>query len=296
MSLTVKWKFSPLVTLTLSEAACLTVGQLKERLSPLCGLPIEGQRLIHNGRVLTGDSESLGDHLPSDKDCTVHLVGKPLPETPPAQAVPIPAAPQMPPFMSALGLDAASMPENIGQYGSYLKGVLENPMMCELIGDTVTNSPMMRQMLGPVADQVKQVLNDPQQRKWALDMACNPNLAREQMRINDMSLDRALASDPAAYGALLNLTRQQEDPPIPFPFPIPRCSEEDESPRLARTMVICMTAEEADFWQRAGSQHDFRIDMLLDRLRERFGSDPEAMVRWFQDQFPAPESKPLPPD
>lgn len=296
MSLTVKWKFSPLITLTLSEATRLTVGQLKERLSPLCGLPIEGQRLIYNGRVLTGDSESLGDHLPSDKDCTIHLVGKPLPETPPAQTVPISAAPQMPPFMSALGLDAASMPENMGQYGSYLRGVLQNPMMCELIGDTVTNSPMLRQMLGPIADQVKEVLNDPQQRKWALDMACNPNLAREQMRINDMSLEHALASDPAAYGALLNLTRQP-DPEIKE-RPLFSVSSEpaDPSPKPARTMVICMTADEADFWQRASFDYNFRIDVLLDRLRDRFGSDPEAIVRWYHEQFPLPEQTLLPPD
>lgn len=305
MSLTVKWKFNAVLTVPLSEAADLTVGQLKERLCPLCGLPPDAQRLVHNGRVLADVNESLAVHLPLDKNSTIHVVGKAVPEVPPVQTLPN-SGPELPPFMTALGLDqlpgvnAASLPESLGQYGGYLKGLLENPTMRNLIGETMTNSPMMREMLGPAADQVMDVLNDPQQRAWALDMACNPGMAREQMRINDMSLERALFSDPSAYGTLLNMARQTADqierPTTTTASPITVSSEPTTPLKPGRTMIICMTADEADFWQRISFDFNFQIDVLLDRLRARFGSDPEGMVRWYHEQFPDPETTPLPPD
>lgn len=231
--------------ITVSVELGVLVSDLKQTLasSDKANVPASQQRLIYRGHVMKDERTLESYGLAAEH--TVHLVkglapGAAVAATP---AAPAPIAPSpannagnmgggfggmggMGGGMGGFGGGAGGAPDfnqmqqQLQQNPGMMRDMLNSPMMRGAMDEMSRNPEMLRQMINAdprmreVIEQNPELghaLNDPETLRRTFEVAANPNLMAEQMRLTDRSLAN-IEAHPEGFNALSRMHNDVSEP------------------------------------------------------------------------------------
>merc|ERR1719416_242381 len=167
--------------------------------------PVERQRLIFKGRILSDDSRTLSDYGVTAENKTLHLVkggapkntggsggsaaAAPVPLSTPAPTPSIPNTPNMgmpnlmtggqPPSLNSMRQQLMENPELMGNLMSNpaIRSMMSNP---DVIRSMMESNPEMRQVMDS-NPKLRHILDDPEMMRRSMEMMRNQDLAMSQI-------------------------------------------------------------------------------------------------------------------
>merc|ERR1719416_338064 len=177
--------------------------------------PVERQRLIFKGRILSDDSRTLSDYGVTAENKTLHLVKGGAPKNTggsggSAAAAPVPAAtpaptPSIPntPNMGMPNLMTGGQPPSLN---SMRQQLMENP---ELMGNLMSNPAIRSMMSNPDVirsmmesnPEMRHILDDPEMMRRSMEMMRDPSAMQNMMRNQDLAMSQ-IENLPGGFSAL----------------------------------------------------------------------------------------------
>lgn len=212
-----------------------------EEIADYC--PVERQRLIFKGRILSEDSRTLSDYGVTDENKTLHLVKGSAPRTTagggqngtatstPAATTPAPnLIPSGFPTMAANGIDQvtpnlsprgqppslASMRQQLEQNPEMMGSLMNNPAVRSLMSNPdvirtmMESNPEMRQVMDS-NPQLRHILDDPEMMRRSMEMMRDPSAMQNMMRNQDLAMSQ-IENLPGGFSALRRMYEDVQEP------------------------------------------------------------------------------------
>lgn len=211
----------------------------KEEACDYC--PVDRQRLIYKGRILSDDTRTLGDYGLSGDNQTLHLVkgaassssnnNNPSPSVS-AQPQPTPttSTPNSNPFMmmqnmmgqqgqgnqNAMFPNMAQMQQQLQQNPEMLSNIMQSPMMQglmsnpDLIRSMMQSNPEMQRVMDQ-NPQLRAVLDDPELMRRSMEMMRDPSAMQNMMRNQELAMSQ-IENLPGGFNALRRMYEDVQEP------------------------------------------------------------------------------------
>lgn len=207
--------------------------------------PVERQRLIFKGRILSENHKTLRDYGITSSDQTVHLVKGSAPAT---TTTPSPAAP---PVQTAAGtgsnnanpfgasfqqmmqnqqqgsgagggggfppmMDPNQIQQEMMQNPEMMSNVMNSPMMQNIMSNPdimrtmMESNPQMRELMES-NPELRNVLDDPEIMRRSMEMMRDPNSMRNMMRNQDLAMSQ-IENIPGGFSALRRMYEDVQEP------------------------------------------------------------------------------------
>lgn len=205
-----------------------------------CGnCPVDRQRLIFKGRILSDDSRTLADYGLTTDNQTIHLVkgraSNDATTTPSTGATPAttPTAAATPPFnpFSMMQNQNNSNNNNGGMPGmpnmnemqqqlmqnpEMMSSMMESPMMQNLMSNPDTIRMMMEsnpemQRVMDSNPQMRAILNDPELMRRSMEMMRDPSAMQNMMRNQELAMSQ-IENLPGGFNALRRMYEDVQEP------------------------------------------------------------------------------------
>lgn len=209
-----------------------------------CGnCPVERQRLIYKGRILSDDTRTLGDYGLSGDNQTIHLVkgaastsaNIPPNQTPsptPSQTTSTPAASNTNPFtlmqqmmgqqgqgqsgQNSMLPNMAQMQQQLQQNPEMLSNIMQSPMMQGLMSNPEIMRNMMQsnpeiQRIMDQNPQLRAVLDDPEMMRRSMEMMRDPSAMQNMMRNQELAMSQ-IENLPGGFNALRRMYEDVQEP------------------------------------------------------------------------------------
>merc|ERR1719296_321993 len=197
--------------------------------------PVERQRLIFKGRILSDDSRTLSDYGVTAENKTLHLVkggapkntggsggsaaAAPVPLSTPAPTPSIPNTPNMgmpnlmaggqPPSLNSMRQQLMENPELMGNLMSNpaIRSMMSNP---DVIRSMMESNPEMRQVMDS-NPQLRHILDDPEMMRRSMEMMRDPSAMQNMMRNQDLAMSQ-IENLPGGFSALRRMYEDIQEP------------------------------------------------------------------------------------
>ncbi len=222
-----------------------TVAQVKqiisnEEASDRC--PIERQRLIHKGRILSDDQKTLREYDILDSQQTIHMVKSSASSSRPAgnagqnasidvntgaatsnSGTAPPANPMnnaTNPFTSMMGGIQGMQPppgmEQLLQNPEQMSAIMNSPMMQSMMNNPdflrtmMESNPQMQQLMDS-NPELRHMLNDPELMRRSMEMMRDPSSMQNMMRNQDLAMSQ-IENIPGGFSALRRMYEDVQAP------------------------------------------------------------------------------------
>jgi len=207
---------------------------MKEEACENC--PVERQRLIYKGRILSDDTRTLGDYGLMESNQNLHLV-KGSAITPiinssvPSQSTPT-NNDNSNPFMmmqqmmgqqqgqrgnqNSMVPNMAQMQQQLQQNPEMLSNIMQSPMMQgamsnpDLIRNMMESNPEMQRVMDQ-NPQLRAVLDDPEMMRRSMEMMRDPAAMQNMMRNQELAMSQ-IENLPGGFNALRRMYEDVQDP------------------------------------------------------------------------------------
>mmetsp|Transcript_8214 Transcript_8214/g.10092 ORF Transcript_8214/g.10092 Transcript_8214/m.10092 type:complete len:546 (-) Transcript_8214:308-1945(-) len=208
--------------------------------------PVERQRLIYKGRILSDDSRTLSDYGVAGDNQTLHLVkgnaprGSTAPSPShapvPSSTTPSPSNP-VPPMGGAAGggnaglfnmmqnmmqqnngstPDFSQMQQQLLQNPEMMSSLMSSPMMQSMMSNPdvvrmmMESNPEMRRVLDS-NPQLRHILDDPELMRRSMEMMRDPSAMQNMMRNQDLAMSQ-IENVPGGFNALRRMYEEVQEP------------------------------------------------------------------------------------
>jgi len=206
--------------------------------------PVERQRLIFKGRILSDDSRTLSDYGVTAENKTLHLVkgsapkntgsssggsattapasnpvSTPTPAPTPTTSVPpannpTPGIPNLmaggqPPSLASMRQQLMENPELMGNLmnNPAIRSLMSNP---DIIRSMMESNPEMRQVMD-ANPQLRHILDDPEMMRRSMEMMRDPSAMQNMMRNQDLAMSQ-IENLPGGFSALRRMYEDIQEP------------------------------------------------------------------------------------
>lgn len=213
---------------------CITAEEAADR------CPVERQRLIFKGRILSDDSRTLSDYGVTPENKTLHLVKGSAPRntgdsssggataTPTSTYTPTPTPSTMAPMSNppSQGIpnlmpggqpaSLASMREQLMQNPEMMGNLMNNPAIRSLMSNPdvmrsmMESNPEMRQVMDS-NPQLRHILDDPEMMRRSMEMMRDPSAMQNMMRNQDLAMSQ-IENLPGGFNALRRMYEDVQEP------------------------------------------------------------------------------------
>ena len=223
-----------------------TILQVKQRIAneeASGNVPVERQRLIYKGRILSDDSRSLSDYGIVEDNQTLHLVkgaaaaaaqpptpaaGIAAPSTAPVTA-PVSASVSAPPagpnWMQQMiqmqqqqqqQPNFAQMQQQLMNNPELLNSMMNSPAVQSIMSNPdfmsnmMENNPQMRQVLDS-NPELRNILRDPEYMRRSMELMRDPQAMNHMMRNQDLAMSQ-IENMPGGFNALRRMYEDVQEP------------------------------------------------------------------------------------